>query len=195
MDCEKTGALIKKLRTEQGMTQKQLGESLHLSDRTISKWERGAGCPDISALRPLAQILKVEVRSLLCGELPKNCADRGDMRRFKFYRCSECGNILTATGDGAVSCCGKPLLALIAQNEDETHKLQMQAVEDEQFVTFRHPMTKEHYLCFVAVVGYSRVVLERLYPEQNGELRLPRVPGGKIYYCCSEHGLFINKTK
>lgn len=41
MNAEKTGALIRALRTEQGLTQKQLADRLHLSDRTVSKWERG----------------------------------------------------------------------------------------------------------------------------------------------------------
>ena len=52
-----TGALIAQLRKEQGLTQKQLAEQLHISDRTISKWERGAGFPDVSLLEPLADVL------------------------------------------------------------------------------------------------------------------------------------------
>lgn len=41
MNCEKTGELIRALRREKGLTQKQLADAMHLSDRTISKWERG----------------------------------------------------------------------------------------------------------------------------------------------------------
>ena len=41
MDCGKVGALIRKLRLEQGMTQRQLAEKLNLSDKAVSKWERG----------------------------------------------------------------------------------------------------------------------------------------------------------
>ena len=59
MNAEKTGALIRALRTEQGLTQKQLADRLHLSDRTVSKWERGAGCPDVSLLGALARELGV----------------------------------------------------------------------------------------------------------------------------------------
>ena len=51
------GALIAQLRKEQGLTQKQLAEQLHISDRTISKWERGSGFPDVSLLEPLADAL------------------------------------------------------------------------------------------------------------------------------------------
>lgn len=193
MDCEKTGALIRALRAEQGLTQAELAARLHLSDRTISKWECGAGCPDVALLPALAKMLGVEMRSLFAGELPANAADRGNMKKFKFYRCPLCGNILTATGEAAVGCCGKPLAALIARPADEMHAVTTQPVEDEHYLTFAHPMTKEHYLCFVAIVGYSRVVLERLYPEQTAAVRLPRVPGGTLYFYCSEHGLFYKK--
>lgn len=41
VDCEKVGALLLRLRREKGLTQRQLAEQMHLSDRTISKWERG----------------------------------------------------------------------------------------------------------------------------------------------------------
>ena len=51
MNPEKIGSLIFQLRKEKNLTQKQLGEKLGLSDKTISKWERGLGCPDISLLR------------------------------------------------------------------------------------------------------------------------------------------------
>ncbi|MGE4353993.1 MAG: helix-turn-helix domain-containing protein [Oscillospiraceae bacterium] len=68
MDVQKTGILISEVRKEKGLTQKQLAEQLHVSDRTISKWERGAGFPDISLLEPLANALDVSVTGLLQGE-------------------------------------------------------------------------------------------------------------------------------
>lgn len=57
MDPVKTGTLIRTLRTRLGLTQRELAERLTVSDRTISKWERGLGCPDISLLAPLAAAL------------------------------------------------------------------------------------------------------------------------------------------
>ena len=68
MDAERTGLLIRQTRTAKGMTQKQLAQQLHLSDRTISKWERGAGLPDISLLEPLADALGLTIQGLLRGE-------------------------------------------------------------------------------------------------------------------------------
>ena len=70
-----TGALIAQLRKEQGLTQKQLAEQLHISDRTISKWERGAGFPDVSLLEPLADALRCSVVSLLEGRLVEEPAE------------------------------------------------------------------------------------------------------------------------
>lgn len=70
-----TGTLIAQLRKEQGLTQKQLAEQLHISDRTISKWERGAGFPDVSLLEPLADALHCSVVSLLEGRLVEEPAE------------------------------------------------------------------------------------------------------------------------
>ena len=68
MDSKKTGALISALRREKGMTQKELAAQLHVSDRTVSKWERGAGFPDVSLMMQLADCLGISVNELLQGE-------------------------------------------------------------------------------------------------------------------------------
>lgn len=76
MDAVKTGQMIRQARTARGMTQKQLADALHLSDRTVSKWERGAGFPDVSLLEPLADTLGLTVQSLLRGEADTEAAAR-----------------------------------------------------------------------------------------------------------------------
>ena len=68
MDIQKMGAFIRELRKEQDMTQKDLAEQLHLTDRAISKWERGLNAPDLSTLEPLAEVLHVTVTELIAGE-------------------------------------------------------------------------------------------------------------------------------
>ncbi len=68
MDSIKTGNLIAKTRKEKDMTQRALAEMLHISDRTVSKWERGVGFPDVSMLEPLADVLGLTVTELLHGE-------------------------------------------------------------------------------------------------------------------------------
>ena len=68
MDQEKIGRFIAKLRKEKNMTQKELAESLEITDRAISKWENGRGMPDLSLLTPLCEILGVSINELLSGE-------------------------------------------------------------------------------------------------------------------------------
>lgn len=68
MDHQKTGALIARRRADLYLTQKELAEKLSVSDRTVSKWERGAGFPDISLVEPLADALGLSVLELLHGE-------------------------------------------------------------------------------------------------------------------------------
>lgn len=68
MNPIKIGNLISKKRKEKSMTQKELAEKLGLTDRAISKWERGLGCPDISYLEDLSKVLGISVVELLRGE-------------------------------------------------------------------------------------------------------------------------------
>lgn len=191
MDCKKVGQLICGLRWEKGYTQKQLADRLHISDRTISKWERGLGCPDVSLLHELSDLLGTNIEKILTGDLEPNRTDGGNMKRIQFYTCPTCGNILTATANAEVTCCGRKLLPLAAQPADEAHHLDVELIEDDFYITFFHEMCKSHFLNFVALVGYDRLILVRLYPEQGGEVRLPKARRGQLYFGCSQHGLFV----
>ena len=68
MDKEKTGQLITELRKEKGLTQKQLADALNVTDKAVSKWERGLSFPDISMLEPIAELLGVSIMEILAGE-------------------------------------------------------------------------------------------------------------------------------
>ncbi len=68
MNNLKTGCLIRELRKEKGLTQKELADKLHITDRAVSKWERGLCAPDISLLEPLSQVLDITVLELISGE-------------------------------------------------------------------------------------------------------------------------------
>lgn len=70
MNAEKTGKLIYELRNRKNLTQKELAEKINISDKAVSKWERGEGCPDVSILPKLSEILGVEIESLMNGEIP-----------------------------------------------------------------------------------------------------------------------------
>lgn len=63
MKQTKIGALIRSLRKEMNFTQQQLAEKLCVSDKAISKWERCIGCPDVSLLPSLSEILGVDLES------------------------------------------------------------------------------------------------------------------------------------
>lgn len=67
MDNERIGVFIRELRKEKGLTQKELAEELHITDRAVSKWERGLSAPDIALLEPLAELLGVSVGELIRG--------------------------------------------------------------------------------------------------------------------------------
>ncbi len=192
MDCGKVGGLILGLRKEKGMTQRQLADAMNISDKTVSKWERGLGCPDVSLLRELSGILGVNIEKILSGDLEPNDADRGNMKRIKFYVCPACGDTLTATGDADVSCCGRKLAPLKPRTADDAHRLTVERVEGDTYITFGHEMSKEHYIGFIAFVACDRMLLIRLYPEQGGEVRFPGMYGGKLYFYCNMHGLQVN---
>jgi len=68
MDCRKTGELIKAMRIEKNMKQKDLAEQLFVSTAAVSKWENGHGFPDISVLLDLCKILDLSVEELMKGE-------------------------------------------------------------------------------------------------------------------------------
>lgn len=68
IDKARFGAFLAQLRKEKGWTQKELAERLYLSDKAVSKWERGLSMPDIGMLKPLAEVLGVTVTELLNGE-------------------------------------------------------------------------------------------------------------------------------
>lgn len=68
MDQEKIGLFIRNLRKQHNMTQKELGEKVGVSDKTISKWENGINMPDMSCLPLLCEILETNVNELISGE-------------------------------------------------------------------------------------------------------------------------------
>ena len=68
MDNNKIGKFIASLRKEKNLTQQELGNKLFVTDKAVSKWERGLSLPDITLLKQLAKILDVEVNDILDGK-------------------------------------------------------------------------------------------------------------------------------
>ena len=189
MDQKKTGALIRVLRLEKGLTQQGLAELLGVSNRAVSKWERGLGSPDLSLLPALSLQLGVDLAGLLSGGLPEPDNTGGSMKHIRFFVCPQCGDLITATGEAAVSCCGRRLEPLPVQKPDEAHSLQIHPVEDEWFVTSGHPMERGHSITFVALATGAELKWIRLWPEGALQLRLPKRHGLLLWHC-SRDGLF-----
>lgn len=184
---------IRALRERKALTQKQLAEKLCISDKTISKWETGKGLPDISLLEDLARALGVSLTELMTGNLQTNENRSANLRRMGFYVCPVCGNVITAVGKGSFSCCGIPLPVQEAQPEDNAHTITVEPVEDEICVTIAHPMTKSHYISFIAWVSNDRAELVKLYPEQDITVRFKKRGHGTVYAYCNRDGLFSRR--
>ena len=190
MDNVKIGKLIYQLRQEKGMTQLQLADQLNISDKTVSKWERGLGCPDVSLLPELSQIFNVDLEKLLAGELNSNEILGGNMRKMHFYVCPVCGNMITAMTDTGISCCGKKLQPLQPHKADEKQKLNVVRIENDFYITANHPMEREHYIPFVALLTSDTLMLRKLYPEWELQVRIPIFSHGRLLWYCNRHGLF-----
>ena len=99
-----TGNSIRELREKRRFTQRELAEKIHVSDKTISKWETGKGLPDIGILEELSQALGISIGELLTGEYRENENRSGNMKKAEFYVCPVCGNVITSVGAGSYSC-------------------------------------------------------------------------------------------
>ena len=192
-----SAAVIKELREKKKLTQAQLAEMLHVSDKTVSKWETARGLPDITFLEPLAAALGVSVAELLTGNCIANKNKSSNLMRSSVYVCPICGNIVHSVGQAMVSCCGVALPALEAEPCDIEHEINIEMIETDLYVTVpRHPMTKQHSISFFAYVTADRFEMVKLYPEGEAQARFaPRGRGkhGILYAYCNHHGLFFKK--
>lgn len=194
MDNAKIGALIRRLRKEKQMTQLQLAMQLHISDKTVSKWERGLGCPDVSLIGQLSGIFEVDIQNLLAGELSTNGVLGGNLKRIKFYVCPNCGNLVYSLTDASVTCCGKKMKPITPVKASEEEKLFVQVVENDFFVSSQHEMTREHYISFVALLTSDTIMLKKQYPEWNLQVRIPVLAHGRLIWYCNQHGLFYQEV-
>lgn len=189
MDCGKIGALIRSLRMEKGLTQLQVAEKLNLNAKTVSKWETGHGCPDISLVPELAALLGVEIERLIAGELETNEQTGGNMKKIKYYVCPSCANISLCTGNAGVSCCGRPLNPLELKKAENEQKLKVELIEDDWFITSDHPMDKENYIRFVAFANGAKLEWIQQYPEWDLQLRIHKSGHGQLIWYSPNDGL------
>lgn len=189
MENTNTGSIIRALRLEQNLTQKQLADKLHISDKTVSKWERGLGYPDIALVPTLAELLAADLQKLLRGDITPNDFVGGNMKNTQYYVCPNCHNISLCSGQATVSCCGKMLTALKPQKAAADTKLTITNVEDDWYITSGQPMTKEDYISFIVFATGDRLQLFKQYPEWNLELRLPNRGHGLLLWYSAKTGL------
>ena len=185
-----TGKTIRELREKKKMTQKELAEKLLVSDKTVSKWETGRGLPDIGIIEDLAGVLGVSIAELLTGDCRENENPAGNMKKIHFYVCPVCGNIITSVGRGTFHCCGILLPEQEPEKMDEDHGMMIETIDDEYCITMNHPMTKEHYISFLAYVTSGTVEIAKLYPEQEISVRFRKKGHGYLYGYCNRHGMF-----
>ena len=194
MDQMKTGMLIRMLRQRHQMTQLQLAERIGVSDKAVSKWERGRGAPDISLLPALSEVLGVDTKALLRGDLEENEMTNGNLKNMRFYVCPDCGNLLTSTDGGTISCCGKQLEPLPVQKAAEEDRLDISVSDGEWYVTGGHAMERGHHISFLAFLTGDTLVMKKLYPEWGLEVRLPYFAHGTLLWYCTRHGLFTQEV-
>ena len=189
-----TGQTIKRLREEKNMTQAELAGVLGVSDKAVSKWETSKGLPDITLIEGIAKALGVSVMELMSGETVINKNISSNILFSKFYVCPVCGNVIHTTGAAVISCCGIQLPPLEADETDEGHKISIENVEDEKYITVAHDMTKSHYISFIAYVTCDTVRFQKLYPEGNAETRMQFRGRGYLYIYCNRHGLMRTRV-
>lgn len=190
MDQYVTGAVIKKLREKNRMTQAELAEKLNVSDKAVSKWETAKGFPDISLLEPIAQAFHVSITELLSGNAVRNGNVSANMLRSQFYVCPVCGNTVHSMGEAVVQCHGVLLVPCQAEEMDEKHKISVERVEDEYYVHISHDMRKDHYISFMAALSPDSMQMVKLYPEGDAEARFKIRGVRKILFYCNRDGLF-----
>lgn len=193
MDQVKTGMLIRTLRLRHGYTQLGLANAIGVSDKAVSKWERGYGAPDISLLPELSKALAVDMEALLKGDLEEAMKCNDNIKKTRFYICSDCGNLMTSMDDAAIVCCGKKLFSLVPSKVDDAHVLDIERSDGGLFITTSHEMTKDHYISFVAFLTGDAMIVKKLYPEWNLQVRLPFFAHGTLLWFCNRDGLFFQR--
>ena len=127
---------------------------------------------------------------LLSGNCITNTNRSSDMYKSRFCVCPVCGNVIASVGEALVMCCGITLPPMEAEEPDEEHRISVEKIEDEYFVSVDHPMTKDHYISFIAAVSDSGIQLSKMYPESNAETGFRTSLVRYIYAYCNRHGLY-----
>ena len=111
------------------------------------------------------------------------------MKNSKYYVCPNCGSITLSTGNASVSCCGRKLSLLNAKKAEKEEQLNVEIIEDDWYISASHPMTKEHYISFVAYATGGRIEILKQYPEWDLQTRIPKRGHGMLLWFDTQKGL------
>ena len=185
-----TGAMIRRLREEKGLTQEELAARLHVTGKAVSKWETGQGLPDITLLEPIAKALDISMIELFSGENVINRNRASNLLRSVLYVCPVCGNGILSLGQAVVSCCGITLPPQQPEELDGEHPIHVAFSDGEYYVTVEHPMEKEHFITCIAAVSDHAFQFVKTFPEGSAEARFRTERVKWIYAYCNRHGMF-----
>lgn len=189
MDIEKMSQTIKTLRKEKGFTQRELAEKLMISDKTVSKWECGLGCPDISILAELSVVLGFDINTLLKDQPVEDEIIGGNMKNLKYYICPKCHNFGTSIREVTMSCCGRVIDAMTAKKADEGTQLKVEVEDGELYITSEHHQSKADYIQFLVYAVGGSYEMVQLYPEWDIHIRLQRKGRGQLVWYSKSLGL------
>ncbi len=196
MNAEKSGKLIYDIRTKKGLTQQQLADMINVSNKAICKWETGRGCPDITLLPELSKALEVDIQSILVGEQPTRRSIGGDLKNLTFFRCADCGNLISITSPSEISCCGNKLKGFNLRKDGKSlPDLNATVLETDNhfYLTFDHPMEKGNFIAAIFAIYYDRIITIPLYPEQESAVTINKIIGCKLYALDDKGQLFSIK--
>lgn len=116
----------------------------------------------------------------------------------KVKKCMKCGATVIVKedcncGDCGIQCCGEQMAELVPNTVEaslEKHIPNYELIENDVLVTLNHPMDKDHYIQWIALVKENRVQVIDLYPEGDAIARFPYIPNSTIYAMCNKHQLW-----
>ncbi|MDN5315208.1 MAG: hypothetical protein PWP10_3958 [Clostridiales bacterium] len=106
-----------------------------------------------------------------------------------------CAKTRATRSNSLLICCGRRLIPQVAAEASFPHLLKFEEIDINSFVSIEHEMAKDNYISFVALVSYDRVLIVRLYPEQDAQARLPLLrKGDTLFFYCMKDGLFKQRV-
>ena len=124
------------------------------------------------------------------GDLGTNQVLGGYLKHTQFYVCSHCHNLITAMSPTNITCCGKKLKPTIPQIVIKDQDLMIKEIENDFYITSHHPMNRDHYISFVALLTEDTLIIKKTYPEWELQIRIPIHAHGRLIWYCNQHGLF-----